>query len=76
MRIASLLQSKGAFVATIAPGQTLEEVLAALAQHGVGALVVTDDGEHITGIVSERDVACAPCTGGASRCSPSPSPRS
>ena len=59
MRIASLLQSKGAFVATIAPGQTLEEVLAALAEHGVGALVVTDDGEHITGIVSERDVVRA-----------------
>jgi len=59
VRIASLLQSKGTFVATIGPSQTLEEVLAALAEHGVGALVVTDDGEHITGIVSERDVVRA-----------------
>jgi CBS domain-containing protein len=59
VRIASLLQSKGTFVATIGPSQTLEQVLAVLAEHGVGALVVSEDGEHITGIVSERDVVRA-----------------
>ena len=56
MRINGLLRDKGDFVATVAPGATVREVLAGLAEHGVGALVVTADGQHIDGIVSERDV--------------------
>ena len=59
MRISGLLREKGDFVATVEPGATIREVLAVLAEHGVGALVVTDDGEHIAGIVSERDVVRA-----------------
>jgi CBS domain-containing protein len=59
MRISGLLRDKGDFVATIPPGTTVREVLAALAEHGVGALVVTADGERIAGIVSERDVVRA-----------------
>jgi CBS domain-containing protein len=59
MRISGLLREKGDFVATVAPGTTVREVLAGLAEHGVGALVVTTDGEHIDGIVSERDVVRA-----------------
>ena len=59
MRISGLLRDKGGFVATVLPGTTVREVLAGLAEHGVGALVVTADGERIDGIVSERDVARA-----------------
>jgi CBS domain-containing protein len=59
VRISGLLRDKGDFVATVAPGATITEVLAGLAEHGVGALVVTEDGEHIIGIVSERDVVRA-----------------
>jgi CBS domain-containing protein len=59
MRISGLLRDKGDFVATIPPGTTVREVLAGLAEHGVGALVVTSDGERIDGIVSERDVVRA-----------------
>jgi CBS domain-containing protein len=59
VQIASLLQSKGTFVATIAPERTVTEVLAQLAEHGVGALVVSADGQHIDGIISERDVVRA-----------------
>ena len=59
MRISGLLRDKGDFVATVLPGITVREVLAGLAEHGVGALVVTADGERIDGIVSERDVARA-----------------
>ncbi len=58
-RIGILLQAKGAFVATIAPEATVGDVVAELAARGVGALVVTEDGEHIAGIVSERDVVRA-----------------
>ena len=34
----------------------MRELVALLAQHNVGALVVSEDGERLTGIVSERDV--------------------
>src|SRR4051794_18167796 len=56
MRISTLLQGKGTTVATVPPDATVTDVLARLAEHRVGALVVSTDGEHIDGIVSERDV--------------------
>ena len=56
MRISGLLQAKGAAVHTIAPTATVTEALGQLCSHGVGALVVSGDGVHIDGIVSERDV--------------------
>ena len=59
MRISGLLRQKGQFVATVAPQATVTEVLAGLADHGVGALVVTADGGQIDGIVSERDIVRA-----------------
>ena len=59
MRISGLLRDKGDFVATVAPEATVSEVLAELAEHGVGALVVTGDGAQIAGIVSERDIVRA-----------------
>ena len=66
MRIASLLQVKGSFVATIAQGSSVADVVAGLAEHGVGALVVTGEGDRLVGIVSERDVVRALHTRGAS----------
>ncbi|MDA8295429.1 MAG: CBS domain-containing protein [Actinomycetota bacterium] len=59
MLIAELLAKKGAEVATVATGALISEVVAGLAAHGVGALVVSDDAEHVDGIVSERDVVRA-----------------
>jgi CBS domain-containing protein len=59
MRISGLLRDKGDFVATVAPAATVAEVLAGLAEHGVGALIVTEDAKRILGIVSERDIARA-----------------
>ena len=43
-------------VVTIGPDATVRELLALLAQHNVGALVVSEDGTTVSGIVSERDV--------------------
>jgi CBS domain-containing protein len=54
--ISAVLQAKGVFVATIRPEASVSALLADLAHHGVGALVVSADGQHIDGIVSERDV--------------------
>ena len=43
-------------VVTISPDATVRELVALLAEHNVGALVVSQDGERVSGIVSERDV--------------------
>lgn len=56
MRISALLAAKGSDVATIAPDATVATLVRLLAERGIGALVVSTDGERIEGIVSERDV--------------------
>lgn len=57
MQIKDVLSSKPHTTAiTTAPDATVRDLLAALAEHNVGALVVSGDGESVAGIVSERDV--------------------
>ncbi|GHF05934.1 histidine kinase [Amycolatopsis deserti] len=55
MRITDVLRSKGSWVATVRPEASITELLAGLAEHNVGAMVVVGEGD-IEGIVSERDV--------------------
>jgi CBS domain-containing protein len=57
MRISDILRSKGAGVVTIGPEDSVRSLVAALAEHNLGALVVTKDGATVAGIVSERDIA-------------------
>lgn len=59
MLIAEILRDKGSQVATIRPGDTISEAVSALKQHGVGALVVSENGTSIDGILSERDIVRA-----------------
>ena len=59
MKVSDVLGSKGTGVATIGPTASVAELVAALAENRVGALVVTKGGASIVGIVSERDVAQA-----------------
>lgn len=40
----------------VSPDTSIREVLGVLASKNVGAVVVTDDGETVQGIVSERDI--------------------
>ena len=56
MRISDLLRRKGNLVVSVKPGQSVTELLNLLAEHGVGALIVSSDGKQLEGIVSERDV--------------------
>ncbi len=56
MRISTLLADKGSDVATIRGDATVADAVDELSRHHVGALVVSDDGQTIDGIVSERDV--------------------
>lgn len=41
---------------TITPSASVEELVALLGEHRIGAVIVSSDGLHIDGIVSERDV--------------------
>ena len=57
MRITDVLSAKASDgVITITPEAGVRELLARLAEHNVGALIVSSDGETLSGIVSERDV--------------------
>ena len=57
MRINDVLRAKPSQdVITIAPEATVRELVALMARHNVGALVVSSDGSSVDGIVSERDV--------------------
>lgn len=58
MKISEVLAAKdcGREVVSIAPDAGVRDLLALLAEHNVGAVVVTSDGSTLAGIVSERDV--------------------
>lgn len=57
MRIGDVLKAKPSHeVITIGPDAGVRELIAKLAEHNVGALIVSSDGATVDGIVSERDV--------------------
>ena len=56
MRISDLIRRKGNLVVTIRSDATVLRLLEILDQHHIGAVVVSDDGLAVMGIVSERDV--------------------
>jgi len=63
MRIADILRSKGSAVATVTESTTVTGLLAELAVHNIGAMVVIGspagsgvNAGEVVGIVSERDV--------------------
>lgn len=56
MKISDVLRSKGSEVITIKPDETVSGLLALLAEHRIGAVVVSTDGSRVDGIVSERDI--------------------
>ena len=56
MKIEDVVRAKGTDVVTIEPSATVKQLVDLLAEHNIGAVVVSSDGRHIDGIVSERDV--------------------
>ena len=57
MRISDVLAAKPMKdVLTIQPEATVRQLLGVMAEHNVGAMVVSADGSRLDGIVSERDV--------------------
>ncbi|GJD49961.1 Hypoxic response protein 1 [Methylobacterium crusticola] len=64
MTVARILSQKGRTVVTVQPHRTLAEAAALLTEKGIGALVVSDAGQTVLGILSERDIIRAVVGGG------------
>lgn len=59
MRISDVLRVKGSNVITVTPDTSVRRLLSVLAEHRIGAVVVSRDGTTVDGIASERDVVRA-----------------
>ncbi len=56
MTLREILRAKGSHVYTVRPEQSVQDAVAILMQHRVGALLVQDAQGNTAGIVTERDV--------------------
>ena len=56
MRISDVIRRKGDGVVTLRSDATVRHLLEVLEKNRIGAVVVSDDGLTVSGIVSERDV--------------------
>jgi CBS domain-containing protein len=65
MRISDVIRAKGNAVVTVQPDMDVRALLAVLAEHRIGAVVVSGDGTTVDGIVSERDIVRALADRGA-----------
>ena len=65
MKVREILDAKGRGVVTIRPDATLSAAVHRLALEPIGALVVSDDGLRVAGILSERDIVTGLARDGA-----------
>ncbi|MDE1902228.1 MAG: CBS domain-containing protein [Alphaproteobacteria bacterium] len=65
MNVNDILKAKGRDVATVAPDATVTDAARLLHRRGIGALVVSADGNRLDGILSERDIVHALSAQGA-----------
>lgn len=56
MQVLQILKMKAGGVVTVAPTATVAEAASVLSSRRIGALIVSNDGEHVLGILSERDI--------------------
>jgi CBS domain-containing protein len=56
MNVEGILRAKGAAVVTIRPDATVADLVQGLREERIGAMVVSEDGRTVLGIISERDV--------------------
>lgn len=57
MTVANILKIKGKVYKTVKPDETIQEFAQHLKDDRIGAMIVTDDGVALEGIISERDIA-------------------
>jgi CBS domain-containing protein len=65
MNVETILRNKGNRVATIQPNATVADAVDMLNREHIGALVVSEDGAGVDGILSERDIVMALADHGA-----------
>jgi len=65
MLVSQILKNKAEGVLTVSPGSTIKEVVDLLTNKRIGAVVVSDTGKDIKGIISERDIVRELCRSGA-----------
>jgi len=65
MNVATILNTKGRNVVTIAASASLLDTARSLSTHKIGAIIVSDDDVQVSGIVSERDIVNAIAKNGA-----------
>lgn len=56
MKVQAMLEDKGSRIVTIRPDATIAAATDLLKSEKIGAIVVSEDGQHIDGILSERDI--------------------
>lgn len=56
MSVRAILKTKGQRVVTVTQTATIRDVVATLSQEKIGVVVVSDDGDSVAGILSERDI--------------------
>jgi CBS domain-containing protein len=66
VNVQSILGVKGSNVVTVRDDISLADAASILRDNRIGSLVVSNDGQHIDGILSERDVVLALANHGAS----------
>ena len=66
MKVANILSAKGDKVMTVRPTETIVLLAQRLRMERVGAMIVSEDGKRIDGIISERDVTHGVAEHGAS----------
>jgi len=56
MKVVSILKAKGSDVATTSPQTSIATVARLLRDQHIGALVVSEDGAGVLGLITERDI--------------------
>ena len=59
MNVETILRNKGNWVATIRPDAMIAEAVDTLRRERIGAIVVSEDGNSVDSILSERDIVIA-----------------
>jgi len=65
MYVSDILGAKGGAVISLAPDRTLAETARLLTEKRIGAILVSNDGVAIAGVISERDIIRAVARDGA-----------
>jgi CBS domain-containing protein len=61
VKVADVLAYKGSVVITIKPSETVAALSKLLREKRIGAAIVSNDGQTLDGVISERDVAYGLC---------------